>query len=103
MCVSELEQHCQPPVVYRGPDAVKQFLDYLLGKEQIIQQLLDQEAPMIITPEEEAQFQNASHCLICQEELGADRVRNHFHLSRKNCGPAHNQYNLTPVQIQQRT
>ena len=55
--VSEVKEYCMPPVVYRGPDAVDKFLESLLGEEQVIQYILDQEVPMIITPEQEEEYQ----------------------------------------------
>lgn len=38
-------------------------------------------------------FQTATHCHICEEELGTDRVRDHCHLTGKYRGAAHNDYN----------
>ena len=81
-------------MVYRGPDAVDKFLEYVLGEEQVIQKILDREVPMRITPEEEVQFQSAVHCHICEGELGADRVRDHDHLTGKYRGAAHYECNL---------
>ena len=34
-------------------------------------------------------YDNSTHCHICNEELGIDRVRDHFHLSGKFRGAAH--------------
>ena len=49
---------------------------------------------MIITKEEEKQFNKASDCWICGEELGNDRVRDHNHYTGLYRGPAHNICNL---------
>ena len=80
---SVVDDYCMPPVVYRGPDAVDTFLDYLLGEEHVIQLIFDHEVPMIITPEEKAQLRYAIRCHICEEEFGADRVRDHCHPTGK--------------------
>ena len=49
---------------------------------------------MRIENEEEQMFQNAINCHICGFELGADRVRDHCHLTGKYRGAAHNECNL---------
>jgi hypothetical protein len=45
---------------------------------------------MIITPEQEREFQEEKNCSICGEELGEDRVRDHCHVTGKYRGAAHN-------------
>ena len=50
--------------------------------------------PMQFTPCEKEQFQLTTHCHICREELGADRVRDHCHLTGQFGGAAHNACNL---------
>ena len=49
---------------------------------------------MQLTPSEEQQFQRATHCHICTEELGADRVRDRCHLTGSFRGAAHNSCKL---------
>ena len=50
---------------------------------------------MIITEEEEKQFDNASDCWICGEELKNDnKVRDHCHYTGRYRGAAHNKCNL---------
>ena len=39
-------------------------------------------------------YNNSTLCHICNEELGKDRVRDHYHLSGKFRGAAHGIYNL---------
>ena len=39
-------------------------------------------------------YVNSTHCHICTEELGEDRVRDHCHLSGKFRGAAHEIFNL---------
>ena len=49
---------------------------------------------MIFTEEDRKQFNKASDCWICGEELGNDRVRDHCHFTGRYRGPAHNSCNL---------
>ena len=49
---------------------------------------------MIFTEEDRKQFNKASDCWICGEELGNDRVRDHCHYTGRYRGPAHNNCNL---------
>ena len=50
---------------------------------------------MIITEEEQKQFDKASDCWICREKLGIDdKVRDHCHYTGRYRGAAHNKCNL---------
>ena len=49
---------------------------------------------MVFTEEDEKQFNKASDCWLCGEELGNDRVRDHCHYTGRYRGAAHNSYNL---------
>ena len=92
--VSNHEKYSKPPVVYRGEDAVDKFLKCLEEEQEYIQEKLDWVEPMQIEREEEQAFQDADNCHICGYELGADRVRDHCHLSGKYRRAAHNDCNL---------
>ena len=94
LVVSQLEQYCKPPMIYRGPDAVDRFLQCMEEEEKEIKEILNHVVPINISPEEEYAFQHASDCHICNEPLGADRVRDHCHITGKYRGPAHNECNL---------
>ena len=92
--VSQVDIYSKPPVVYRGEDAVDKFLQCLQEEQKYIQEKLDFIESMRIENEEEQAFQDAVHCHICGFELGADRVRDHCHLTGKFRGAAHNDCNL---------
>ena len=92
--VSDYDKYSKPPVVYRGEDAVDKFLECLEEEQKYIQEKLDFVEPMRIEREEEQAFQDAVNCHICGFELGADRVRDHCHLTGKFRGAAHNDCNL---------
>ena len=49
---------------------------------------------MVFTEEDEKQFNKASDCWLCGEELGNDRVRDHCHYTGRYRGAAHNSCNL---------
>ena len=92
--VSQVDIYSKPPVVYCGEDAVDKFLQCLQEEQKYIQEKLDFMEPMRIKNEEEQAFQDAVYCHICGFELGADRVRDHCHLTGKFRGAAHNDCNL---------
>ena len=92
--VSTVDGQSKPAVVYRGPNVVETFLEKLLEEELYIVSILKEIKPMLISSEEEEQFQKATHCHICEEELGADRVRDHDHLTGLFRGAAHNECNI---------
>ena len=49
---------------------------------------------MVLTEEDEANFEKATKCHICVKPLGKDRVRDHCHLTGKFRGAAHNGCNI---------
>jgi hypothetical protein len=60
----------------------------------VISEVLKHVEPMVISSEQEQAFQEASVCHICKLDLGADRVRDHDHLTGEYRGAAHNECNL---------
>ena len=74
---------------------MKWFFDSLILEEAKIKAILAEPVPMTpLTQIEQEEFSNAVNCHICSEALGADRVRDHDHLTGKFRGAAHNQCNL---------
>ena len=75
------------------PDTIDVFISWLESDVKIISGLGNEK--MIITPEEEEQFYQASNCWICGKILSlVDRVRDHCHFTGRYRGPAHNLCNL---------
>ena len=75
------------------PDTIDVFISWLESDVKIISGLGNEK--MIITPEEEEQFYQASNCWICGKFLNIkDRVRDHCHFTGRYRGPAHNLCNL---------
>ena len=89
-----MDQYNKPPVVYRGVDAVDKFLDSLLLEENQLSQILNTVVPMTISADQEHEFQATTDCHICGEVLGADRVRDHCHLTGVYRGAADNECNI---------
>ena len=75
------------------PDTIDVFINWLEEDVKIISELGNEK--MIITPEEEEQFKQASNCWICHKKLNLkDRVRDHCHYTGRYRGAAHNICNL---------
>ena len=76
-----------------GPDAMLTFIERLEEDVRKIAELGNKK--MIITDEEEEQFNKASNCWICGKYLNIDdRVRDHCHYTGRYRGAAHNKCNL---------
>ena len=75
------------------PDAIDVFINWLEDDVKIISELGNEK--MIITPEEQEQFNQASNCWICGKLLNLqDRVRDHCHFTGRYRGAACNICNL---------
>ena len=92
--VSTAEQHNKGPISYTGPDVVEKFFDNLMEEESRIETILSQEVDMIWNDTTAKDFEEATDCYICDLPLGADRVRDHDHLTGEYRGAAHNECNL---------
>ena len=76
----------------KGEDPIDVFIKWLEEDVKTIANIKPKE--MIFTEEDRKQFNKASDCWICGEELGNDRVRDHCHFTGRYRGPAHNSCNL---------
>ena len=75
------------------PDVIDVFINWLEEEVKNIAKLGNEK--MIITDEEEEQFNKASDCWICGKKLNIqDKVRDHCHYTGRYRGPAHNICNL---------
>ncbi|VDI48620.1 Hypothetical predicted protein [Mytilus galloprovincialis] len=82
------------PVVYCGEDAAKKFVQCIEEEVRAIAKLYKEKKPMEMTDDDKANFEASTHCHICGDALGGDKVRDHDHLTGKYRGAAHNQCNL---------
>ena len=74
------------------PDAIDVFIKWLEDDVKFLANI--EQKKMVFTKENEKQFNIASDCWICGEELGNDRVRDHCHYTGCYRGAAHNSCNL---------
>ena len=75
------------------PDPEEIFIKWLEEDVKKISELENRK--MIITEEEQEQFNQASDCWICKKKLNIqDRVRDHCHFTGRYRGAAHNKCNL---------
>ena len=74
------------------PDAIDVFIKWLEDDVKFLANI--EEKKMVFTKEDEKQFNTASDCWICGEELENDRVRDHCHYTGRYRGAAHNSCNL---------
>ena len=91
----------EPPVVYRGPNCAKEFITRLQADAERVRNWLKNPAPMPeLTPEQQADFDNATHCHICEREFGGlfeedfIKHRDHDHITGAYRGAAHDACNL---------
>ena len=76
----------------KDANAMDVFIKWLEEDVKAIANIEEKE--MIFTEKDRKQFNKASDCWICGEELGNDRVRDHCHFTGRYRGPAHNRCNL---------
>ena len=94
------------PIVYTKKteyeDISKRFIKHVIKlTHQIYQKYYSKPKPLNLTPQEEKDFQSATICHICEQDLNRNketgqilRVRDHCHFTGEYRGAAHNQCNL---------
>ena len=53
---------------------------------------------IIMTQEDEEDYKNNNNCRFCEKEILSNKVRDHYHLTGKYKGPAHNTCNINVKQ-----
>ena len=53
---------------------------------------------IVVTEDDEGDFENNNICRFCGKEILSEKVRNHCHLTGKYAGPAHNVCNINVKQ-----
>ena len=82
------------PIIYRGPNVVKAFIECLWEEGLYIADDLQTDVGMIFTSEDEKLFEETDQCHICEKPIWGNKVRDHDHLTGKFRGVAHNDCNL---------
>ena len=90
--------YSQDPVTFvkefNDDDVVQIFIDTLEKNIKDIYKKCKFSKSMIMTMHDKLVYDNSTLCHICNEELGEDRVRDHYHLSGTFRGAAHEGCNL---------
>ena len=90
------------PILYTkktpDEDVSEKFIEYVVElTHKIYEDYYQKPKPLVLTNEEEKEFQSATICHICEEKLSSDKkskVRDHCHFTGKYRGAAHNKCNL---------
>ena len=82
------------PEIYRGQNTVQEFIMRMKSTEEELMELIQTNTPMVMTAQDEINFQCAECCCLCKQPLGDDRVRDHDHLTGKFRGAAHSVCNM---------
>ena len=80
-------------------DVSEKFVECIVKiTKSIYKKYYQKPKPLLLTKEEEKEFQSATICHICEEKLSTDKkskVRDHCHFTGKYRGAAHNECNLS--------
>ncbi|GFU00864.1 c2H2-type domain-containing protein, partial [Nephila pilipes] len=89
--------HYKDPVVYRGTDAPKCFIEKLEKDAIEIEHIYKNPKPLLPLTESEKQlYDNAKNCYVCDQTFRENniKVRDHNHVTQKFNGPCCNSCNL---------
>lgn len=81
-------------MTYRRENVAETFVDNMVQLDERLIKKLRDPLPLEMSVDDENLFQAAEKCHICMQESGADRVRDHCHVTGKFRGAAHNTCNL---------
>jgi hypothetical protein len=79
---------------FRGEDAIHTILKDLMKEFDTILPIMKQNKEMIISEQQQIEFENSKNCHICDEQLLDDRVRDHDHITGLYRGSAHSSCNI---------
>ena len=82
------------PIPYHGENVVKYFLESLQDELVEIREVLKHPAKICICDDDQKDFLKTTVCHICGEDLGEDRVRDHYHITGKYRRAVYNACNL---------
>ena len=92
------DRYSKPVKVYRGKNAAYKFLEEMLKEVEHCKKVIKTKfnKPLIMTDEDEANFEAMNHCHICGNKYTDKdvRVRDHCHITGKFRGSAHEECNL---------
>ena len=95
------QKYSKPAVIYRGENVIEKFIQYLFEEVKDCQKVISERAKrrLVMTFEDEKDFQTSKKCWICERQYKADEeenipVRDHCHMTGKYPGSAHRKCNL---------
>jgi len=94
LLVLDKEQNILHKNTYTGLDCMEKFVDEILKIRNQLMIRLDTINPMVITLEQQKEFEEAKICWLCENVLNEDKVRDHDHVTGRYIGAAHNGCNL---------
>ena len=87
------DKFTKPIVVFRGEDAAYEFIKAIVKEYQYCKKVMNKHfnKNLIMTEEEEKQFQSSNTCWICKKltENDDEKVRDHCHITGEFRGAAH--------------
>ena len=94
MCIDD--RFTLPVITFKGKNCINKFIWWVINQNKRIKEIITNHfnKEFIMTAQQEESYNNSQICWICNEELNADKVRDHCHISGKFRGAAHNQCNL---------
>ena len=85
-------------VIYKGEDVVEVLLNHLECEVSKINNTIAHPKPIVMTEQDNTDYEKATHCWICEKELRNDKnnpkVRDHCHFTGKCRGAKHKNCNL---------
>ena len=94
VCIND--KYTKPPVIYRGPNVSRTFLENIIEEENLLKQVLSYVEPVLLTADDQAHFDASTLCHICNKPFTDEdqKVLDHCHLLQSYRGAAHNSCNL---------
>ena len=85
-----------PVIIFKGKNCINKFIWWVINQNKRIKEIITNHfnKEFIMTAQHEEIYNDSQICWICNEELNADKVRDHCHITGKFRGAAHNQCNL---------
>ena len=95
------QKYSKPAVIYRGDNVIEKFFEFLFREVKDCQEVISEKAKrrLVMTFEDEKDFQTSKKCWICERQYKPDEgeniaVRDHCHMTGKYRGSAHRKCNL---------
>ena len=82
--------------IFTDNNCINKFIKWIFKQQEKINQIINEHfnKKLKMTIEDEKNYQDSQDYWICSEKLDKTKVRDHFHITGKFRGAAHNQCNL---------